>query len=261
MHKLSRLSALLIAGVVISAPALAQKAAITVNGQPVSQAAYDLFLNQQRSRGAPDSAEVRAAVREELIRREILVQEARKKGLDRDPAVLAQLELARQAILGGAFVNQYLSKNPLSEAQLKSDYEIIKAARARSFEYRASHVLVETEEEARAIIGKLERGDKIANLAKQSKDPSSRDNKGDLGWNPPGAYVPPFAEALVKLGKGEFTRSPVKTDFGYHVIFVEDTRPLSTPPYDKVKPELQERANQQRVEELIKELRAKAKVN
>lgn len=259
----SRLAALLVAGAIasVSATAVAQgKSVATVNGQSISQNVYDAFLAEQKAQGAPDSAEVKGAVKEELIRRELLTQEAKKKGLDKKPEIQGQMELARQAILIRAYLTEYVKANPISEDQLKKDYEAIKANLGTT-EYKARHILVATEDEAKAIIARLEKGEKFSELAKQSKDPGSKDNGGDLGWTSPGAFVKPFADALTKLKKGEYTKTPVKTDFGYHVIQLEDTRPMTPPTYEQVKPQLQQRAQQQQVEQLVRKLREGAKVN
>ena len=259
----SRLAALLVAGAIATVPAVAfaqGKPVATVNGQPISQNVYDAFLAEQKAQGAPDSAEVKGAVKEELIRRELLTQEAKKKGLDKKPEIQGQMELARQAILIRAYLTEYVKANPISEDQLKKDYEAIKANLGTT-EYKARHILVATEDEAKAIIARLEKGEKFSELAKQSKDPGSKDNGGDLGWTSPGAFVKPFADALTKLKKGEYTKTPVKTDFGYHVIQLEDTRPMTPPTYEQVKPQLQQRAQQQQVEQLVRKLREGAKVN
>jgi peptidyl-prolyl cis-trans isomerase C len=263
MQKISRLAALLVAGAIVSAPALAAdkaKAVATVNGQPISQSVYDAFLAEQKAQGAPDSAELQGAVKEELIRREVLAQEAKKKGLDKKADVQGQVELAKQAVLIRAYLSEQVRANPVSEAQLKAEYEAIKSGLGNT-EYKARHVLVDKEEDAKAIIAKLDKGEKFADLAKQSKDPGSKDKGGELGWSAPNAYVKPFAEALTKLKKGEYTKVPVHSDFGYHVIELDDSRPLTPPPYDQVKAQLQQRASQQQVENLVKDLRAKAKVN
>ena len=130
-----------------------------------------------------------------------------------------------------------------------------------STEYKSRHVLVEKEEEAKAIIAKLDKGEKFSELAKQSKDPGSKDKGGELGWSSPAAYVKPFGEALTKLKKGEYTKTPVQSDFGYHVIQLDDSRPANPPPFDQVKPQMQQRASQQQIETLVKELRSKAKVD
>ncbi len=263
MHKLSRLAALLVAGAIVSAPALAAekgKAIATVNGQPISQTVFNAFTAEQQAQGTPDSPELKDAIKEELVRREILAQEAKKKGLDKNPNIQGQIELAKQAVLIRAFLSDYVKAHPISEAQLKAEYELIKT-NLGSTEYKSRHVLVEKEEEAKAIIAKLDKGEKFSELAKQSKDPGSKDKGGDLGWSSPAAYVKPFGEALTKLKKGEYTKTPVKSDFGYHVIQLEDSRPATPPPFDQVKPQLQQRASQQQIENLVKELRSKAKVD
>ena len=262
MYKLSRLAALLVAGAIVSAPAFAQNkgAFATVNGQAIPQSVYDAFVAEQKAQGATDNAELQNAVKEELVRREILAQEAKKKGLDKKANIQGQVELAKQAVLIRAFLTDYVQAHPVSEAQLKAEYDLIKNNLGTT-EYKSRHVLVEKEEDAKAIIAKLDKGEKFADLAKQSKDPGSKDKGGELGWSSPNAYVKPFAEALGKLKKGEYTKTPVKSDFGYHVIQLDDSRPLNPPAFDQVKPQLQQRANQQQVENLVKELRAKAKVN
>jgi peptidyl-prolyl cis-trans isomerase C len=262
MHKISRLAGLLLAGAIISAPAFAQNKAAyaTVNGQAIPQAVYDAFVTEQKAQGTPDGPELQNAVKEELIRREILAQEAKKKGLDKKGTVQGQIELAKQAVLIRAFLTDYVTSHPISEAQLKAEYDVIKANLGAN-EYKARHVLVEQEAEAKAIIAKLDKGEKFSELAKQSKDPGSKDKGGDLGWSSPNAYVKPFADALGTLKKGEYTKDPVKSDFGYHVIQLEDSRPMTPPPFEQIKPQLQQRANQQQIENLVKELRAKAKVN
>jgi peptidyl-prolyl cis-trans isomerase C len=261
MHKLSRLAAVLVAGAIVSAPAFAaDKNFATVNGQAISQNVYDAFVNEQKTQGAPDSAELKSAVKEELIRRELLVQEAKKKNLDKKDEIKGQMELARQAVLIRAFLSDYVQANPISEAKLRAEYEALKASMG-STEYKARHVLVDKEDEAKAIIAKLDKGEKFADLAKQSKDPGSKDKGGELGWSAAGAYVKPFGDALGQLKKGEYTKTPVKTDFGFHVIQLDESRPLNPPPYDQIKPQLQQRATQMQIEQLVKDLRAKAKVN
>ena len=263
MLKLSRLAGLLVAGAIISAPALAAekgKAFATVNGQPISQTVYNAFVAEQKAQGAPDSPELQSAVKEELVRREILAQEAKKKGMDKNPNIQGQIELAKQAVLIRAYLSDYVKANPISEAQLKAEYDVIKN-NLGSTEYKSRHVLVEKEEEAKAIIAKLDKGEKFSELAKQSKDPGSKDKGGELGWSSPAAYVKPFGEALTKLKKGEYTKTPVQSDFGYHVIQLDDSRPANPPPFDQVKPQMQQRASQQQIETLVKELRSKAKVD
>jgi peptidyl-prolyl cis-trans isomerase C len=273
MHKLSTLAAALIVGSLISAPVLAEDAAkpaapaakatsaafATVNGVAIPQGTADAFITEQKAQGAPDGPELRNAVREELVRRELLAQEAKKKKLDRQPAVVVQADLARQAIYVRAFIQDYVKTHPISDEALKADYEKVKAQLGGS-EYKARHILVEKEDDAKTIIAKLRAGGKFEELAKQSKDPGSKDNGGDLGWGSAANYVKPFAEALTKLQKGKYSEVPVKTEFGYHVIQLDDTRPLTPPPFDAIKPQLAQRAQQQQIEKMVNDLRAKAKV-
>ena len=261
MQTVSKLAAALVCGVLLSANAMAQKAApaVIVNGTSVPQTLADAFIAEQKAQGAQEGPELRAAVREELVRREILTQEAKKKGLDKKPEIASQMGLASQAVLIRAFIQDYIKNHPVSEAQLKKDYEQIKSQLGGK-EYKARHILVETEAEAKVLLDKLKKGEKFEDLAKQSKDPGSKDNGGDLGWSNPSNYVKPFAEALIKLEKGKLTEAPVKSDFGWHIIQLDDTRPLTPPAFEQVKPQLQQRAQQQVVEGLLKDLRAKAKV-
>jgi peptidyl-prolyl cis-trans isomerase C len=266
MHTPSKLLVTLLAGAFLSLPAVAAEKApakgapvATVNGTAIPQSTFDTFYAEQKSQGAPDSAELRNAVREELIRRELLLQEAKKSGLDKTPAIAAQMEMARQAVLIRAYIQDYVRKNPVSDAQLKAEYEGIKTKMGGT-EYKSRHILVETEDQAKTIIENLKKGAKFDELAKQSKDPGSKENGGDLGWSAAGSYVPPFAEALKALAKGKYTEAPVKTDFGWHVIQLEDTRPLEAPAFESIKPQLAQRANQQLIEKMIESLRAKAKV-
>lgn len=263
MHNLSRLAAVILAGTIASTPVFAAdkgKTLVTVNGQAISQDFYDALATEQKAQGATDSPELQNNIKEELIRREIIAQEAKKEGYDKKPEVKAQMDIARQAVLIGNFIAGYVKAHPVSDDQLKKEYETIKANLGTT-EYKARHILVEKEDDAKAIIAKLEKGEKFADLAKQSKDPGSKDNGGELGWSSPNSYVKPFAEALSKLKKGEMTKQPVKTDFGFHVIQLDDTRPLNAPAFDQVKPQLQQRAQKQLIEKLVKDLREKAKIN
>ncbi|MDR0578277.1 MAG: peptidylprolyl isomerase [Candidatus Accumulibacter sp.] len=232
---------------------------VKVNGVSISQDFADAFISEQKARGAPDSPELRNAVRDELIRRELLVQQAKKEKLDKKPEIAAKIEVARQAALIGNFVQQYLQKNPIKDEQLKAEYEKAKA-QVGGTEYKARHILVKEESEAAAIIASLKKGAKFEELAKQSIDPGSKDNGGDLNWAPPGNYVKPFADALTGLEKGKYTETPVKSQFGYHVILLENTRPMTFPSFDELKPRLMQQAQAQQVAKMIDDLRAKAKV-
>lgn len=261
MHKLSKLAALLIIGTLMSATASAAGSTfVTVNGVAISQSLADAFIAEQTAKGAQDTPELKNAVREELIRRELLVQEAKKAGLDKKPEVAAQADAARAAIYIRAYIQDYLKKNPISDAQLRASYEKMKS-QLGSTEYKARHILVKTEEEAKAIIDNLGKGAKFDELAKQSIDPGSKDKGGDLGWASAGNFVKPFSDALTALAKGKYTETPVKSEFGYHVIELEDTRPLNVPAFEELKPRLLQQAQGEQINKMVEELRGKAKVN
>lgn len=260
MNTLSKLAAALLASALLSSPLLAaDKPFVKVNGAAVSQSFADAFIAEQKAKGAADSPELQNAVREELIRREILFQEAKKAGLDKKPDIAAQAEAAKQAILIRSYVQDYIKKHPIAEAQLRADYEKVKA-QVGGTEYKAHHILVKEEAEAQTVIDNLKKGAKFEELAKQSIDPGSKENGGDLGWAASSNYVKPFADALAALEKGKYTDKPVKSDFGYHVIMLEDTRPTSFPPFEEVQPRLLQQAQAQQITKMVEGLRAKAKV-
>ena len=246
-----------------AAPAFAQKkestTIATVNAKAIPKVRADALIAGQAAQGQPDSPELRKAVTEELVRREILTQEALKKGFDKKPEVQGQIDLARQGVLIGAYLNDYVKTHPVTEDQIKKEYEEIKAKLGNK-EYKARHILVEKEDDAKAIIAKLKKGEKIEDLAKDSKDPGSKDRGGDLGWANPASFVPPFSAAMTKLEKGKFTETPVKSDFGWHVIQLEDTRELKLPGIDEAKGQIGQQLTQRMVQKHIDDLRAKAKV-
>ncbi|MCX7150154.1 MAG: peptidylprolyl isomerase [Rhodocyclales bacterium] len=267
MNRTLRHALLLAFAVSISAaPAFAQKkdkaestTFATVNGKAIPKVRADALIAGQAAQGQPDSPDLRKAVTEELVRREVLTQESIKKGFDKKPEVQGQIDLARQGVLIGAYLNDYVRSHPVTEDQLKKEYEDIKAKLGNK-EYKARHILVEKEDEAKAIIEKLKKGEKIDDLAKDSKDPGSKDRGGDLGWANPASFVPPFSAAMTKLEKGKFTETPVKSDFGWHVIQLEDTRELKLPAMDEAKGQIGQQLTQRMVQKHIDELRAKAKV-
>lgn len=240
-------------------PAAASKGIAVVNGKSIPANRADALMAAQVAQGQPDSEELRKAVREELVRREILVQEAQKTGIDKKPEVQAQMDLARQGVLIGAYLNDFMRSHPVTDEAIKKEYESIRSTLGDK-EYKARHILVEKEDEAKALVDRLKKGEKFDELAKQSKDPGSKERGGDLGWASPGSYVKPFAAALGRLEKGKYTEAPVKTDFGWHVIMLDDTRELKAPGLDEVKPQISQRLQQKMVEQQIVELRSKAKV-
>ncbi len=240
------------------APASAQEKIATVNGVAIPKSRIDLIMKAQAQRGTPDNPQLRGEIRERLVLREVIAQEATRKGLPKNVEVQTQLDLARQEVLWNAYVAEFIRTNPVSDAQLKAEYEKQKAG---AKEYKARHILVEKEDEAKAIIADLKKGRKFEELAKQSKDQGSKDRGGDLDWNAPSSYVPQFADALVRLEKGKYSEVPIQTQFGWHVILVEDVRAATKfPSFDEAKPKLTEWLQQQAFTKNVNDLRAKAKV-
>src|SRR6478609_6871287 len=230
------LTAITAAIVGIALPAAAQNVAI-VNGKPVPKARVDMLAAQLAKAGRPVSPEMQGQLKDEVIAREIFLQEAQKRGLDATDDYKAQMELARQTILIRELFADYQKKNPVTDADIKAEYDKFAAANGGK-EYKARHILVESEDQAKKIIADLKKGAKFEDIAKkQSKDPGSGANGGDLDWASPNCYVPEFAEAMTKLKKGETTTAPVKSQFGWHVIRVDDVRDAQLPKLEDVRPQ------------------------
>lgn len=233
---------------------------VKVNGREIPQSRIELVVKSQLAQGQPDSPELRERVKEALILREIVAQEALRKGLDKNPEVAGQLELSRQEVLFNAYLNDYLRAHPVTEDAMKKEYERQKS-QAGNKEYKASHILVAKEEEAREIIARVKKGGNFAKIAaEKSMDPGSKDRGGELDWALPGNYVKPFGDALAKLKKGQVTETPVQTQFGWHVIRLDDERAFKAPSFEEVRPNLQRNMQQQAVQKALADLRAKAKI-
>ena len=232
----------------------------TVNGVAVPQARADFLMQQQAQRGAPDTEQMRGAVREELINREVLAQEARKAGAEKAPEVQTQLDMVRQEIVVSYYLREFARKNPVTEAEIQKEYDRAKSQHGDK-EYKARHILVETEDQAKSLIAELKKGAKFDDLAsKNSKDTGSAQRGGDLDWNVPGTFDKMFSDAMVKLEKGKYSDAPVKTRFGFHIIQLDDVRPAKFAALGEVRPRIQQMLVQNKIDELIKGLRAKAKV-
>jgi len=239
-----------------SSPAVA-----TVNGTPISQNSVDMLARQGAGSGHPDTPQARQAIVDQLTMQLAVAQEAVKKGLDKSPEVVEQMELVRQSVLANAYVQDFIKNNPVTDEMVKAEYERIKAS-ASGTEYKARHILVEKESEARDIIAKLKKDPAaFAKLAAaRSKDTGSKAKGGDLGWFDLSRMVPEFGAAVSKLEKGKFTEEPVKTQFGYHVILLEDSRPIEAPPLETVKPRLTQQLQQQSVKKQLDTLKTQAKI-
>jgi peptidyl-prolyl cis-trans isomerase C len=235
-------------------------AVATVNGVAVPRSRMDFMMQQQAARGAADNDQTRAMLRDELVNREIVAQEAQRAGMAKTPEVLTQLDLARQEILVNAYIRDWVRKHPISDDDVQKEYDRAKAQTGDK-EYRARHILVETEDQAKGMIAELKKGGKFDELAtKNSKDNGTKDRGGDLDWNVPSVFDPQFSEAMVKLEKGRYTEAPVRTRYGFHVIQLDDVRQVKFPALAEVRPRIQQQLVQGKVEELVRGLRAKAKV-
>jgi peptidyl-prolyl cis-trans isomerase C len=221
-----------------------------------SPAVFDFMLKQRIAQGQADSPELRAAVRDELNTRELLVREAKKKGLDKAPGMKTEMDLSAQTVLVRAYMADYLKSHPVSDEALHKEYDTIKAQMGDK-EYKVRHILVDNQAEAQEIIALLQKGEKFETLAAaHSKDTGSKTRGGDLDWNTPSNFVKPFGDAMVALPKGKFTATPVQTQFGWHVIQVDDIREAKVPSFDEVKPQLTQRMQGQEVDMYLRQLRA-----
>jgi peptidyl-prolyl cis-trans isomerase C len=233
---------------------------VVVNGVTIPQSRFEAMNKELTAQGQPDNPERQQAIKEELVNREVLAQAAAKRGLDKSADVAAQMEMARQAVLVRALFESEVKAHPITDDMLRAQYEQFKSSMGTN-EYKVRHILVENEAEAKAIIAEINRGGDFAKIAKEkSKDPGSKDTGGDLDWGPSARYVKPFADAVQATPKGQMVAQPVKTDFGYHVIKVDDVRPLKVPSFDEVKEQFRQRAQQQQIQKLVMDPRQKAKI-
>ena len=236
-------------------------AAATVNGTAISQRTVDAIAKQAAGSGRPDTPESRKAIVDQLALQMVVADEAIKKGLDKTPEVAEQIDAMRQSILANAYVRDFIKSSPVTDDMLKAEYDRVKAT-VSGVEYKARHILVEKESDAKDIIARVRKDPgSFAKLAlEKSKDPGSKANGGDLGWFDAGGMVPEFGAAVSKLEKGKVTQEPVKTQFGYHVILLEDSRPIQAPPLEDVKPQLTQQLQQQNLKKQLDALKAGAKI-
>jgi peptidyl-prolyl cis-trans isomerase C len=263
MLNTSKFAALTLLSALAANTAFAEdKVAVMVNGIAIPQARIDFRIKAATTtQGQVDTPELRKAVREDVINLEVLSQEATRLALDKESDVIQQIDIARESVLAGAFVQGNIKNNPITDDQLKQEYDKLKVTLGGK-EYNARHILVESEAEAKAIItqlGKKGKFDKLA--AEKSKDSGSAEHGGSLGWTVPSSFVPPFAVALASLKKGEYTKEPVQSEFGWHIIKLDDLRDLKMPSFDELKPQILQRLQQQAIQDTITALRSKAKID
>ncbi|MEO8299107.1 MAG: peptidylprolyl isomerase [Burkholderiales bacterium] len=261
MKKLTLAASACLLALATAAPlASAQNVAI-VNNKPVPKARMEAFMEQVVKQGQQRTPELERQVKDELVLREIFQQEAEKRGLQANPDYRTQMEFAKQSILIRELFADFQKKNPVTDADLKAEYDKVKG-QAGEKEYHAHHILVEQEDEAKALIAQIKGGAKFEDVAKKSsKDPGSGQNGGDLDWAGAGNYVPEFSSAMTKLEKGQMTDAPVKSQFGWHIIRLDDMREAKFPALDEVKPQLQQRLAQQKLAKFRDDLKAKAKTD
>lgn len=245
-----------------AAPPRTKEAVVAiVNGTAINKSRVDMIIEHGASDGEADTPEVRKSIIDKLAMQTLIAEDAVKKGLDKLPAVTEQLDVLRQSVLAEAYVQDFIKNNPVSDDMLKAEYERIKATVTGS-EYKARHILVETEAEAREIIAQLKKDpgsfEKLA--MEKSSDAGSRGRGGDLGWFDVSRMVPEFSSAVSKLEKGAFTQQPVKTQYGYHVILLEDSRPIEAPPFEEVKADLTQYLQQQNLKKQLDDLKARARI-
>lgn len=268
-QNLSIAAAAILAGA-LAMSAAAQNVAI-VNGKPVPKSRLEALETQIKAQaartGQPVPPEVQKQLKDEVITREVFMQEAQRRGLEGSADFRAKMELARQSVLISELFADYQKANPVTDADAKAEYDRLVASQkpeAGAKEYKARHILVEKEDEAKALIAQIKKGAKFEDLAKKSsKDPGSGAQGGDLGWSDPSSYVPEFSTAMKKLNKGQMTDAPVKTQFGYHIIRVDDTRDAKAPElpkFEDVKPQIVQQLQQQKLAKFQEDLRAKAKI-
>ena len=237
----------------------ANKPLAVVNGKEIP-ALHGELIKREMAQGQPESPQLDARVRESLINLELLSRAALDKGLDKDPQLAAALDIRRKDQLAKAYLEDYVKAHPVTDAEIQATYDKAKAGPIEP-EYRARHILVKTEAEAKKIIADLGKKAKFEDLAKKhSQDPGSAKNGGALDWSNRGAFVKEFSDAMASLKKGETTKTPVKTQFGYHVIRLDETRQPQLPPLDAVRGEITKQLQQQRVRDAIAAARADAKI-
>lgn len=264
-HILGGLAAALI--VAAATPAFAQQAArpapaatlAKVNGVAIQASLVDLLVKEQVAQGATDGPELKTQVRDHLVRREVLLQAARKEGVDKKPEVRQRIDFTVAEMTVNSYIDGWVAKHPVSEEEARAEYARL-VKEAGSTEYKVRHILVDNEDIAKDLIEKLKTGSNFADLSMTSLDPASRDKGGDLGWTRPAVFVKEFGDALVKLEKGQYTTEPVKSQFGFHVIQLDDKREADSPKFEDVKDRVVQSLQQKAVQAHVTALMGKAKI-
>jgi peptidyl-prolyl cis-trans isomerase C len=241
-----------------TAPAVEGDVIATVNGTPLTQSVLDVYSAMRNSQNTNPEGSDPQAVLNELISLELMRQESVSKGLNALPMVVAALDQQERTALAGAAIKDFMNSNPVSDeaAQELYDAQVGKSAK----EFNARHILVETEDDAKAVIAQLDKGSDFSELAKEKSTGPSGSSGGKLGWFGAGQMVAPFSEAAAKLEKGEYTKEPVQTQFGWHVIILDDTRESTPPPFEDVKDRLKMLLANQQLQQHVEELKNSATI-
>jgi len=243
-----------------AAPAFAQNLAV-VNGKPIPTSRVDAIVKQLVASGeAPDSPQLRDEIKQGLIQREVMMQEAMRLGFDKKPDVKAALDSARQAIVVNQLARDYIAKHPVTDAEIKAEYDRYAKGMANEKEYHLRHILLATEDEAKAVIAKLKGGAKFEDLVKQSKDAGTANTGGDLDWQPSAMFPPEFVAVLAKVPKGGVADTPLKGSNGFHVFKIDDTRAVTVQKFEQLKPQIADRLAQSKLAAYQDEMVKKAKV-
>jgi peptidyl-prolyl cis-trans isomerase C len=230
----------------------------TVNGETIQQKDVDGYIRDFNL--SPEQAKRHDLIINELVSRELVYQDALKKKLDKRADVVAELEQVRVKILLNAAVREAMQANPITEDEMKKEYQA-QLPKMQQQEFKARHILVKTEDEGKAIVTALERGADFSTLANEKSLDSSAKDGGDLGWFPAGQMVAPFAAAVADMKKGGYSKAPVQTQFGWHVIALDDTRQGKAPDYETIKPQLQNFLQQRHIAAYLDKLRSGAKID
>jgi len=240
------------------APAVEGVVIATVNGQPVTQAELEVYTGQRKSPSKAPEANSNEVIMKELVSLELMRQEGIKDGLDKQPLVIATMSQQKRTALAGAAIQNFMTANPVSDEDARKVYDEQMANQGR--EFNARHILVKEQEEAEAVIKLLDGGSDFSELAKEKSTGPSGASGGKLGWFNETQMVKPFSEATAKLEKGQYTSTPVQTQFGWHVIILDDSRESTPPPFDDIKDRIKMLLVNQKMQQHVETMRNAATI-
>ena len=238
--------------------ALTGEVVATVNGAPITQQVLDIYHRQRAAKGGGQSSDDPQDALNELIALELMRQEAVSKGAESDPVVVATLNQLERNTFASIAIQNFMKENEVSDEAVREAYD--SSVGKSGLEYNARHVLVDTEEAAKEVIEQLDGGADFAELAKEKSTGPSGPAGGELGWFSAGQMVKPFSDATAALEKGAYTKEPVQTQFGWHVIRLEDSRESTPPPFEDVKDRLKLMLTNQLLQEHVEQVRSSATI-